>query len=93
VKGALWLALGLLNLLPTIGSAAGDPARGERLHRICEQCHGTALYAPQRRRVTDLKALRRVVERYGDYDDPRLSKQDVGDLVAWPNRDFYKFAA
>jgi len=91
VKPALWVGIGLLALLPGTGSAAGDPDRGERLHRICLQCHGTELYAPPRRRVTTLKTLRREVERYGDYYNPKLSKQDVDDLVAWLNRTFYKF--
>jgi len=81
----------LLALAPAAASAGGDPARGERVHRVCEHCHGTELYFPPRRRVTSLKALRQVVEKYGDYYNPRLSKQDVDDLVAWLNRDFYKF--
>lgn len=91
MKPALWIGIGLFALLPATASDAGDPVRGEQLHRICEQCHGTAPYVSPRRRVTSLKALRREVARYGDYYNPRLSKQDVEDLVAWLNRDFYKF--
>lgn len=91
MRPALWIGAGLFALLPAAASAAGDPARGEQLHRICEQCHGTALYVSPRRRVTSLKALRGEVQRYGDYYNPRLSKKDVDDLVAWLNRDFYKF--
>ena len=91
MRPALCIGIGLLALLPVAAAAAGDPVRGERLHRICEQCHGTEPYAPERRRVTSLRALRREVERYGDYYNPRLSKQDVDDLVAWLNRDFYRF--
>ena len=91
MKLALCVGVGLFALLPATVSAGGDPARGERLHSICLQCHGTELYVPPRRRITSLKALRREVERYGDYYNPRLSKQDLDDLVAWLNRDFYKF--
>mgnify|MGYP001569408363 CR=1 FL=1 len=71
--------------------AAGDPARGEKLHQNCLQCHGTELYLPPARKVATLKALRKETERWGDMYNPRLSKQDVDDLVAWLNRDFYKF--
>jgi len=92
VRSALCIGVVLVALLPAWAAAAGDPARGERLHRICEQCHGTEPYAPERRRVTSLRALRRTVERYGDYYNPRLSRQDIDDLVAWLNRDFYRFA-
>jgi len=91
VNPTLWIGAALLALVPATASAAGDPARGERLHQVCENCHRTELYVPPRRRVTSLKALRQVVQKYGDYYNPRLSKQDVEDLVAWLNRDFYKF--
>lgn len=69
----------------------GDPARGETLHAVCVDCHGTGLYGSPERKIKSLAALGREVERWGDYYNPALSDQDVADLVAYLNRDFYKF--
>jgi mono/diheme cytochrome c family protein len=80
----------LICLAAGVAQAAGDPARGEKLHRVCLQCHGTELYVAPRAKVKTYKALVKEVERWGDYYNPRLSKQDVEDLVAWLNQDFYK---
>ncbi|MGE5795081.1 MAG: c-type cytochrome [Bacteroidota bacterium] len=71
--------------------AAGDPEKGQALHRVCEQCHGTGPYQPGKAKVKSLAALRREVARWGDYYNPALSKRDVDDLVAYLNRDFYRF--
>lgn len=82
-----WLCL--LAALPA--SAAGDPAKGEVLHRSCLQCHGTELYVPPKRRVNSLAALRRETARWADYYNPRPTKAEIEDLVAYLNRDFYRF--
>jgi mono/diheme cytochrome c family protein len=71
--------------------AAGDPARGEKLHADCVQCHGTRLYLPENRKIQSLRALEKEVRRWGDYYDPKLTEQEVKDLVAYLNRDFYRF--
>jgi mono/diheme cytochrome c family protein len=85
------VCLGVLVCLAAGGArAAGDPARGEKLHRVCLQCHGTELYVPPRAKVKTYKALVKEIERWGDSYNPGLSKQDVEDLAAWLNRDFYK---
>jgi mono/diheme cytochrome c family protein len=70
---------------------AGDPLRGEQLHQGCLGCHGTELYVPPRAKVTTLAALKKETERWNGRINPRLSKQEVEDVVAWLNRDFYKF--
>lgn len=70
---------------------AGDPAKGEQLHASCLQCHGTEAYLPPARKVTSLSELQRETERWGDMYNPRLTEAEVQDLVAFLNRDFYKF--
>lgn len=72
-------------------SWAGDPAKGELLHRSCLQCHGTEAYVPPRRRVQSLAALRKETARWADYYNPAFTKSEVEDLVAYLNRDFYRF--
>lgn len=71
--------------------AAGDPVRGEQLHQDCLGCHGTELYVPPAAKVKSLAALRREVEKWNDRMNPKFTKQEVEDLIAWLNRDFYKF--
>lgn len=70
---------------------AGDPARGEKLHQSCLQCHGSELYQPGRRKITSLPALRKEVERWADYYNPKPGAGEIEDLVAYLNRDFYRF--
>jgi hypothetical protein len=76
--------------MATPAVAAGDPVRGEKLHQDCLGCHGTELYVPPRAKVKTLTALKRETERWNDRMNPKFSKQDVEDIVAWLNRDFYK---
>lgn len=70
---------------------AGDPAKGEKLHDSCLQCHGTEVYMPPQRKVASLAALRQETQRWADMYNPKLSETEVEDLVAFLNRDFYKF--
>ena len=71
--------------------AAGDPARGEKLHQDCLGCHGTELYVPPKAKVKTLAALKKEVQRWNDRMNPKFTTQEVDDIVAWLNRDFYKF--
>ena len=84
------LAAALL-FAPTLAFGAGDPVKGEQRHQSCLQCHGTEVYVPPKRRVSSLSALRKEVVRWGDYYNPRFSKAEIEDVVAYLNRDFYKF--
>ncbi len=76
---------------PLVTHAAGDPVRGEKLHADCLGCHGTALYVPTRAKIKTPAALKKEVERWNDRMNPKFSKQEIEDLVAYLNRDFYKF--
>ena len=72
-------------------TAAGDAAKGEQLHRSCLQCHGTEVYVLPKRKIKTLAALRKETARWGDYYNPAFTKAQIDDLVAYLNRDFYKF--
>lgn len=89
--GVLRGALALILLAGSVAAAEGDPVRGEKLHQYCLGCHGTELYVPPRAKVKTLSALKRETERWNERMNPRLSRQEVEDVVAWLNRDFYRF--
>lgn len=69
----------------------GDPERGARVHEVCLDCHGTGIYLPPQRKIKSLEALHLDVKRWGDYYAPALTEQDVEDVTAYLNRDYYKF--
>ena len=71
--------------------AAGDPVKGAKLHDDCLGCHGTELYVPPRAKVKTLAALKRETEKWNDRMNPKFTKKEVEDLVAWLNATFYKF--
>lgn len=85
---ARWAAAALA-LAPLAGLAAGDAANGERLHRSCLQCHGTEVYVPGAK-IKSLAALRKETVRWADYYNPKFTRAEIDDLVAYLNRDFYK---
>lgn len=73
------------------GSGQGDPVRGEAIHKVCLECHGTNLYVLPERKIKSLTALRKEVARWGDYYNPALSEQDVDDVTVYLNTQFYRF--
>lgn len=85
------LLAALCGLAAFTAGAAGDPVKGESLHRSCLQCHGAEVYVPPLRKVQSLAALRRETARWADYYNPRPTKAEIEDLVAYLNRDFYRF--
>jgi len=77
--------------LSVTAAAAGDPARGAKLHDDCLGCHGTELYVPPRAKVKTLSALKKETEKWNDRMNPKFTKQEIEDLVSWLNATFYKF--
>lgn len=77
-------------MLSQPAAAAGDPARGAKLHDACLGCHGTELYLPPRAKVKSLAALKKETERWNDRMNPKFSRQEIEDLVAYLNATFYK---
>lgn len=95
MKGAAFV-LALAGILAAVAIepavAAGDPVRGAKLHEDCLGCHGTELYVPPRAKMKTLSALKKETERWNDRMNPKFTRQEVEDIVAWLNRDFYRFA-
>lgn len=91
-QAAVVLVAVLATLASGIASAAGDPFRGSALHESCLGCHGTELYVAPKAKIKSLSALKKEVDRWNDRYNPKFSKQEVEDLVAYLNRDFYRFA-
>ncbi len=85
------VGVAVLGLIGCSEVPQGDAARGEKIHEVCLDCHGTSLYVKQDRKVKSLDQLRKETLRWGDYYSPAFSPQDVDDVVAYLNRDFYKF--
>jgi len=77
--------------LSGMSGAAGDAARGEKLHDDCKGCHGNELYVPPRAKVKTLAALKKETARWNDRMNPKFTRQEIEDLVAWLNATFYKF--
>lgn len=73
------------------GSAAGDAAKGEQLHRACLGCHGTELYTPGRAKIKTSAELRKAVIEWNDRMNPKFTREEIDDLVAYLERDFYRF--
>jgi mono/diheme cytochrome c family protein len=81
----LWAIVGGCGSAPQ-----GDPARGEQLHRACLGCHGTELYVPPAAKVKTLSGLEEAVEEWNDRMNPKLTDQEVADVTAYLNAEFYK---
>ena len=93
MKPRLAILLAIAALATACGEAPerGDPVRGAQVHEVCLDCHGTNVYMGAERKIKSRQALRQEVVRWGDYYNPALSAQDVDDLVAYLDQEFYKF--
>ena len=91
MKTALMLAALIIALGACSEAPKGDPARGAELHKICLDCHGTQPYVRPDRKVKSRDDLRKELMRWGDYYNPALTEQDLDDLYAYLNKEFYKF--
>ena len=85
------LAACMVLALAEPAAGAGDPVKGAKLHEDCTGCHGTELYVPPRAKVKSLAALKRETERWNDRMNPKFTRQEIEDLVAYMNANFYKF--
>ena len=85
-------AAAVLMLLSGAALAAGDPVKGAALHQSCLGCHGTELYVPGRAKAKTLDALRKEVVKWNDRMNPKFTRKEIDDLVAYLNRDFYRLA-
>jgi hypothetical protein len=70
---------------------AADAERGRVLHEACLSCHGTSIYLPPQRKVDTYKKLGVEVERWNRGYNPKFTKAEIADMVAYLNETFYKF--
>ena len=91
-RSAAALAPLIALVLASAAQAAGNADRGEGLHRACLGCHGTELYQQGRAKVRTSAALRKEVIRWNDRMNPKFTKQEVDDIVAYLERDFYRWS-
>jgi hypothetical protein len=91
-RGLAILAAGAALAVAATANATGDAVRGEQLHQDCLGCHRTELYVPTRAKIKTLSALKQEVEKWNDRMNPKFTRQEVEDLVAWLNATFYKFS-
>jgi mono/diheme cytochrome c family protein len=90
-NGNAVLAACMTVMLAGPAAGAGDPVKGAKLHSDCLGCHGTELYMSPRAKVKTLAALKKETDRWNDRLNPKFSKQDIEDLVAYLDATFYKF--
>lgn len=85
------LLCGLLSGCAKPQEPIGDTQRGEALHAACLGCHGTGPYVAVDRQVKSLPQLKQEVDRWNDYYNPKFNEQEMADVVAYLNANFYKF--
>jgi hypothetical protein len=82
----------LLLLLASFPTLAVDAANGRKLvDENCFSCHDTSLYTRPNRRVNDLAALRKQVQRCELTLELQWFDEQIDDVVAHLNQAFYKF--
>jgi len=74
----------------TVPAEAGS--RGRMLYENhCTRCHTSVLHVRENRRAVSLKALEGVVRRWSGEEKLGWSVEEVGEVVDYLNRRYYKF--
>lgn len=78
-------------LLATPASAA-DPAHGRQLQEAnCMSCHDNGMYTRKDRKITSLDGLQKQVRRCELTLGLQWFDEDVSDVAAYLNQNFYQF--
>lgn len=81
-------------LLAVFNTQAADIKNGNALHNeSCLACHTTAKYTADNRKVVDLASLTSRVKRCDFSLGTQWFDDDIADVAAYLNHDFYKFNA
>ncbi len=99
MKKILMLALPCALMAGATAALAADAANGKVLHdRHCIDCHsgmvggdGTLLYTRKNRRVKSYDGLLKQIDRCDQSLGLKWFPEDVQDVAAYLNREFYKF--
>lgn len=76
----------------SFGTQAGDAERGKSLHdQQCMRCHDAAMYTRPQSRIRDFAALRERVQQCELGAELMWFEEDVDDVAAYLNRDYYRF--
>jgi hypothetical protein len=74
-------------------AAAGDADKGKTLHDLhCTRCHDSTMYTRSQRTIENFTALRERVQQCELAAELMWFEEDVDDVAAWLNREFYHFA-
>lgn len=90
MKILLFITVSLI--ITTLNIQAADLDNGKTLHsENCLACHTTNKYTSTTRKVHDLAALNARVKRCDFSLGTQWFDDDIADVVAYLNRDYYKF--
>ena len=80
-------------LISTTAFANGNAANGKALFTgsKCGTCHGTEIYTSKDRKVKNLKALEAAVRLNDSKLNTNWFDEDVKDVTAYLNQQYYKF--
>lgn len=88
----LTLALLPLALAASPVSYATDPDNGKALHDDnCMHCHNTSVFSRKNHMVKSLPALKKQVYRCQLSQDLQWFDEEIEDVTAYLNKEFYKF--
>jgi len=83
-----------LSLISPFALYAADISNGKSLHTgNCLSCHTPNKYMPSTRSIHDLAALKTQVKRCDYSLGTQWFDDDIADVIAYLNQDYYKFKA
>lgn len=92
-KTTTGVVIGSLLLVTTHLFAAGNASTGEKLykHSQCMRCHSSNIFKAKTRKVKSLKKLESMVRLCDSKLSTNWFEDDIQDVVAYLNKNFYKF--
>lgn len=85
------LILGMIGMMSSPVLAA-DAAKGKTLHESkCQGCHDTRMYTRKNRIVHTFDDLHSRVQFCDSASNAGFTLEDIDDVVAYLNKEFYKF--
>lgn len=87
------VVVGSLLLVTTNAFAAGNSSTGEKLYKNsqCMRCHSSNIFKAKTRKVKSLKKLESMVRLCDSKLSTNWFEDDIQDVVAYLNENFYKF--
>lgn len=94
-KHLLGIALACATVSAGAAYAQGNADNGKELFNKsqCMKCHGAEIYTRPERKVKDLESLGRQVRMCDSQLSVNWFDDEINDVVAYLNREYYKFEA